>query len=124
MFHAANLPDLQAGVTEHYKKKLYVPLGYGHDANIEGRNGVIYIGLQLDGAQTGPRFTFRTAMSDGVEPIRTDVNQDAWWDLLHKDDLTKCAHGRSADRPATICSEGRPIMRRFEYLGPSYEGTC
>jgi hypothetical protein len=55
-----NLPDLTAGVYRHYKGHLYLVLGYGHDSNYEGREVVVYVGLELDDANTGPRLAVRT----------------------------------------------------------------
>lgn len=53
------LPDLLAGVWRHWKGHHYLVLGYGHDSNREGRQVVVYVGLQLDGAHTGPRLAVR-----------------------------------------------------------------
>ena len=54
------LPDLPAGVYRHYKNHLYLVLGYGHDSNYEDRLVVVYVGLELDEAKTGPRLAVRT----------------------------------------------------------------
>lgn len=55
-------PDhLRAGVYRHYKGQLYQVLGYASDADYTGRNVVVYIGLELEGAQPGPRMHVRTA---------------------------------------------------------------
>lgn len=57
------LPDLPAGVYRHYKGHRYLVLGYGHDADYEDRQVVIYVGLELDDARPGPRLAVRTAES-------------------------------------------------------------
>jgi hypothetical protein len=104
------LPKLLTGVHQHYKGPLYLPLGYGHDANIAGREGVVYLGLELDDAHPGPRLAFRTATT--IEP---DV--DAWWDYLHVRDRSKCQH-HSGDG---ACKKGLETVPRFGYLGPGFE---
>jgi hypothetical protein len=53
-------PEFQAGIYKHYKGPLYLVLGLGHDANYEDRVAVIYVGLELDEAKTGPRLAIRT----------------------------------------------------------------
>jgi hypothetical protein len=53
------LPDIRAGIYRHYKGRLFLVLGYGYDANYEDREVVIYIGLELDNAQDGPRLAVR-----------------------------------------------------------------
>jgi hypothetical protein len=105
-----DLPDLPAGIYRHYKNRLYFAFGYGHDANIDGRAVVQYVGLELEGAHTGPRLASRTAVSD-------DPDVDAWWDFVHADG-SKCVlhHGNG------VCAERRPTKPRFEYIGPSWEG--
>jgi hypothetical protein len=55
------LPDLPAGVYRHYKGHLYLVLGYARDSNDETRVGVVYIGLDLDGAKSPERMHFRSA---------------------------------------------------------------
>lgn len=57
------LPDLPAGIYRHYKGHRYLVLGYGHDADYEGRQVVVYVGLELDDARPGPRLSVRTAES-------------------------------------------------------------
>lgn len=113
-----NLPDLPAGVYRHWKGPLYHVLGYGHDANSDlDRAVVIYIGLQLQGAHTGPRLAARTAMSD-------DPDVDAFYDFVHPvehvfQDVTikagsKCQH---YDRGCLY------RVRRFAYLAPGTSTT-
>lgn len=119
------LPDLPAGVYQHYKGPLYLVLGYGHDANAEElhryvrpvgfdmapmlmpfteRAVVIYVGLMLDDAHTGPRLAVRT------------VEDFAGW--VHEDGTT-CTHRT----PGVWCEASKGVLRqRFRYLGPSYEG--
>lgn len=54
------LPDLLAGVYRHYKGPLYLVLGYGRDANQDGRTVVVYVGLELTGsARPGARINVR-----------------------------------------------------------------
>jgi hypothetical protein len=57
----AQLPDLPAGVYRHYKGHHYLVLGYGHDSNYNGRQVVVYVGLELEKADPGePRMNVRT----------------------------------------------------------------
>jgi hypothetical protein len=93
-----NLPDLRAGVYRHFRGPLYLVLGYGHDANADGRQVVVYIGLQLDGAKAGPRLAVR------------DVD-----DFLA---IVDPATGETRDFPYP--SPDYP--RRFTYIGPAWEG--
>jgi hypothetical protein len=53
-------PEFKAGIYRHYKGPLYLVLGLAHDANQEDRTAIVYIGLELDQAHTGPRFAIRT----------------------------------------------------------------
>lgn len=103
------LPDLPAGVYQHYKGPLYQVLGYGHDANDDNRLVVIYIGIQLQGSHTGPRLAVRTVESDLL-----DV--DAFFDFVHPTD-------QGNERPAgSKCLDYncpcKHRVRRFTYLGP------
>jgi hypothetical protein len=52
--------DLLAGVYQHYKGPLYLVLGLAHDANEDGRECIVYVGLQLDQAESGARLAVRT----------------------------------------------------------------
>jgi hypothetical protein len=61
----SDLPHLPAGVYQHHKGPLYLVLGYGHDANYPDRDVVVYVGLQLDEAKTGPRLAVRTPDASG-----------------------------------------------------------
>jgi hypothetical protein len=109
------LHDLLAGVYQHYKGPLYQAIGYGHDANAEGRVTVHYIGLELE-AHSGLRLSTRTAVSD-------DAEVDAWWDFVH-DDGSKCLHGHehrssgSLIEPTSHCYDNKAIKPRFKYIGP------
>lgn len=94
------LPDLRAGVYRHYKGPHYLVLGYGHDANQEGRNVVIYVGLELDGAKQGARLAARdVADFFAVVDPTTGV----------------AVRGFERDVPATV--------QRFTYVGPTYTFT-
>lgn len=53
--------DIPAGIYRHYKGHLYLVLGYASDADQEGRDVVVYVGLELDDARPGPRMRVRTA---------------------------------------------------------------
>lgn len=116
---AEHLPDLPAGVYRHYKGPLYQVLGYGHDSNYEGRAVVVYIGLQLDGAKTGPRLAVRTA-----EDFHAHLHADG----------TTCYADPNTPAAATECAliaDGKVTnlrewidnhTARFEYFGPSWDG--
>ena len=104
------LPELPTGVYRHYKNHYYLVFGYGHDANVDGRVVVQYIGLELTDAHLVPRLSSRTAASN--DPI-----EDAWWDFVHMDG-TKCVH-HSGDG---CCSDNQRTFPRFEYVGPTWQG--
>jgi hypothetical protein len=53
-------PKFKAGIYQHYKGPFYLVLGLAHDANDEKRMAIIYIGLELNRAHTGPRLAVRT----------------------------------------------------------------
>jgi hypothetical protein len=72
---AYKLPDLKAGVYRHYKRHLYLVLGYGHDSNYEGRDVVVYVGLELDDAKTGPRLAVRT-VEDFFATVQPDGSNE------------------------------------------------
>lgn len=95
----ATLPTLHAGVYQHYKGPLYLVLGFGHDANHDGRDVVVYVGLELDAAKPGPRLAVRTAAD-----FLADVNPRSG---------NVCPGG-------SVCDDD-PCRPRFRYLGPSYE---
>lgn len=121
------LPDLPAGVYRHYKGNLYQVLGYGHDANADTlvelaihpdtqlpgyrafaeneRLVVVYIGLQLDDAHTGPRLAVRTA-----DDFRAEVCGDP-----------ECMHYGLHTVGDAVCLE-RHSVPRFRYLGPDWRG--
>lgn len=91
------IAELKAGVYRHYKGPLYLVLGYGHDANHDGRLVVVYVGLQLDGAKNGARLAVRTAD-----------------DFLA---IVDPATGETKDYP--FPSPDYPL--RFTYVGPTWE---
>lgn len=99
----SDLPELPAGVWKHYKSGLYLVFGYGHDSNYEGRVVVVYIGLQLDDAKTGPRLAVRTVEDffSWVVPTTGEVVQPYDPDGLFAD----------------------YAVERFRYLGPSWDGS-
>jgi hypothetical protein len=78
------LPDLRAG--------------YGHDANHDGRQVVIYVGLQLDGAHPGARLAVRDVLD-----FFAVVNRET---------------GQTVDYPFPTPH----CPRRFTYLGPTWKG--
>lgn len=90
-----SLPTLYAGIYRHYKGPLYMVLGYGHDANEDGRTVVVYVGLELTGAKSAERICVRTAEDffATVDP-RTGAAIEFW------DGTEPC-----------------PVAR-FEYVGP------
>jgi hypothetical protein len=135
----SSLPALRAGIYRHYKGNLYQVLGYGHDANADefysryspsgdgrdiqavrafpvGRDVVIYIGLQLDGAHTGPRLAVRTA---------TDFNAEVHLGNPDRyEEGTACVDGckykrLNGNEPTRL----HQTVWRFTYLGPSWEGV-
>lgn len=97
---ATALPDLRAGVYRHYKGPHYLVLGYGHDANRDGRQVVVYIGLQLDGAHSGARLAVRD-----VADFFAIVNSATG-------DAVDCLYPSSA------------FPRRFTYVGPTWQPSC
>lgn len=94
------LPLLPAGVYRHYKGDLYMVIGYGRDSNIDGREVVVYVGLELSGALMGPRIQVR-----------------------------EVADFHAVVEPATGSATGYPnpsppdYPLRFTYIGPSWEGS-
>jgi hypothetical protein len=94
-----NLPDLRAGVYRHYKGPLYLVLGYGHDANNDSRQVVVYVGLQLDGAKPGPRLAVR------------DV-----------DDFFAIVNPLNGVAQKSCVFPSPTFPRRFTYVGPTWEG--
>jgi hypothetical protein len=121
------MDDVKAGVYRHYKGPLYLLLGIAHDANADtlatvyspsgdGRDltyhylteriVVVYIGLQLDDAHTGPRLAVRT--------------YDDFFALVTSEG-DRCPH--ALDRSSTWCSTcDRRLHPRFTYIGPTWEG--
>lgn len=90
------LPDLSAGIYQHYKGHHYLVLGYGRDANDAEREVVVYVGLELDGAKPGPRLSVRT-----VDDFLADV-----------DPVTGVATAEWSDG----------LVPRFRYVGPAWTG--
>jgi hypothetical protein len=70
------LPELRTGVYQHWKGHHYLVLGYAHDANQAGRNVVVYVGLELDGASDGPRLAVRD-----VEDFFARVETENGWTM-------------------------------------------
>lgn len=85
-----------AGIYRHYKGHLYLLLGQGQDANVEGRTVVVYVGLDLDGAKNGYRICVRTLQ---------DFTQ-----------LLNPATGESLDDKPDYTGE---LVERFVYVGPT-----
>lgn len=113
------LPDLPAGVYRHYKGPLYQVLGYGHDANDAARDVVVYIGLQLDQAKTGPRLAVRTA-TDFHAHVHADRST-----CYADPNTSEAAHECSLIDDGTVTNLAQWIdthTPRFRYLGPSWEG--
>lgn len=90
-----SLPDLKAGVYQHYKGHRFLILGYANDKDQEGRVVVVYVGLEFDGA---------------TKPIRMHV-QTAEDFFAFVDPLT-------GETPATNWTPGVLPVPRFTYLGP------
>lgn len=99
---------MKLGVYQHYKGPRYLVLGTAHDANVEDRRVVVYVGLE------------RGAKLDEDEDsmaVRTleDFNQKLcgcrWEDgacFTPLDENDRCAnHGHT----------NMPPVRRFEYVG-------
>src|SRR5256885_16152759 len=107
-------------------------MGLAHDANAEEffthdeekyfptgeREVIVYIGLELNDAHTGPRLAIRTARDVG----------DAFYDVVHMGNPDRwtegtvcegsCAYRRiNSDRWNT-----HNVVPRFTYLGPTWEG--
>ena len=101
------LPDLPAGVYRHYKGQHYLVLGYGHDSNVEGRVIVVYVGLELDGAKTGPRLAARTA-EDFFTPVCGLEGCPRFGEPFESDAFGGCIRCKAGSVP------------RFAYLGPSW----
>ena len=103
---AGPLPHLPAGVYQHYKGPLYLTLGYGHDANDGARRVVVYVGLQLDGAHTGPRLAVRDADDFHAHVCGND----------------QCAaYGKAMPGGWSRCRTCETLpVRRFSYVGPEW----
>ncbi len=92
------LPDLPAGIYQHYKGHLYLVLGYAKDANHEDEHRivVVYVGLQLDGSPGKIRMHARTAADFHAVVDATTGEAVPVWDGTQ-----------------------RPLVKRFTYLGPA-----
>lgn len=121
------LPSLSAGIYRHYKGHYYQVFGYAHDANADTlyhlvydptsngsrpqpmreRTVVVYMGIQVEDAHTGPRLAVRSV--------------DDFFMLLHQSDFTPC---QVAPRNAPVqCPHGHnALVRRFEYHAPEWTG--
>jgi hypothetical protein len=103
------LPTLPAGVWRHYKGQHYQVLGYGHDADFEDRVVVIYMGLELDGAKTGPRFAVRE-YTDFLANVHIGELGETW----------ETCPGRYC--PINRLDWQETHVQRFTYVGASWEG--
>lgn len=65
------LPELAAGVYQHYKGDDYLVIGYAHDANNDGRHLVAYVPLY---DAPGPRIAVRD-VSDFFDTVKTDLGE-------------------------------------------------
>lgn len=127
--------ELPSGVYRHYKGGLYLVLGYAHDANadelmdkrrwvedrvdpsfLNGRTVVVYIGLELNDAHTGPRLAVRTA--------------EDFFAMLHSDGsvcdrfgsfVAGYPDGRRVYHCNHVGVRDGGIVPRFEYEGVTYE---
>jgi len=97
-----SLPELPAGVYRHYKQRYYLVLGYGHDANFDDRWVVVYVGLELNDAHSGPRLAVRS-----VEDFLAWVTPEG--SIVANQDLPGSEHAKHGH------------VRRFTYVGPSWE---
>jgi hypothetical protein len=86
-----------SGIYRHYKGFYYLVLGVAHDANDESRTVVVYIGLELVKAHTGPRIAIRT-----LEDFNADV---------HIGDGKACDDG--------LCPKSH--QQRFLYVGQTLD---
>lgn len=83
------LPELPSGIYQHYKGNFYQVFGYAHDANTDEsfykRDGkdagmrvvVVYIGLELNDAHTGPRLAVRS-VDDFFMPVCWNAECDRY----------------------------------------------
>lgn len=96
--------ELQLGIYRHYKGPLYQVIGIAHDANIPGRQVVVYMPLQLDGAHLGPRMAVRTIDHETMQVEHGQLAEDdTFFDVVE----------------VTLPISDRPNARqeRFTYLG-------
>lgn len=109
------LSRLKPGIYVHYKGPLYLVLGLAHDANAEDlfyeyfangpqytslgeRRCVVYVGLQLNEAHTGPRLAVRT-LEDFFAEVCIQPEHTHYGQPVQGDDPCRKVH-------------------RFVYLGP------
>lgn len=104
----SDLPDLRAGVYRHWKGPLYNVLGYSHNASDENRPQVLYSGLELDQAHTGPRFATRDV--DDFNAYVCTMHGVEW----HSDE-----HAEMVAEDPRRCPDDA-MVARFAYLGPVY----
>ena len=98
------LEDFKPGIYLHYKGQLYEADHLIRDANDNTRVGVHYIGLNVDGAQDGPRHMVRT--------------WEDWRARIHADGTTceECEGG--------VCLKtGEPTRERFRFVGAFYTAS-
>lgn len=111
-----DLPDIRAGVWRHYKGPLYNVLGYSHNASDGNNPQVLYIGLELDSAKTGPRFATRD-VEEWSELVCTMHDGMSW----HSEEHEKItAVGRRTGYLNERQHQEDACVPRFTYLGPVY----
>lgn len=96
-----DLPVLRAGIWRHYTNHLYLVLGYAHDSTngVVDRTVVVYVGLDLDGAQHGERMLVREV--------------DEFFDIV--DPRT----GELVDDVSALDGGDPAPVERFTYVGPT-----
>lgn len=95
--------DFKPGIYLHYKNHLYEADHLTHNSSENNRIEIHYIGLQLSGANEGPRHATREFNEFLV-------------DRVHKDG-SKCSSGSVQG----MCQSNQHITKRFRYLGPVFE---
>jgi hypothetical protein len=139
------LPELLAGVYRHYKGPLYQVLGYAHDANAEDladypammervyahnrgdvgvpdkptplgeRVAVVYFGLTLDAAHTGPRLAVRS-YDDFFAWVHPFDGSRCWTHVGESNTYCQCTGYTHIDVP------DRRAVQRFTYVEPAWTG--